>query len=213
MVALLYFSALQHMDASLASGIFFTYPAMVTLVTVFRGTPLNRLGYGGLGLTIAGSWLMLGKGEGGFSLTGLLMILASAGFYTAYILASSRWTQGISPTVSGAYVVTGAAAVYVVLAVFTGQAFPQPLAVAAGAGLAVMSTIVAMVAFLAGMARIGAIQAAILGLLEPVFTAIMAVLLIGESITGIQMAGMGLIVAGAVLAQIPDPARRVVEQA
>lgn len=67
MVSLLYFIALERIGASLATGLFYTYPAFVALVGVFRGEGLTRMGLAGLLLTGAGTWLLLGSDLGGFT--------------------------------------------------------------------------------------------------------------------------------------------------
>ncbi len=59
-----------------------------------------------------------------------------------------------------------------------------------------LATVSAIIFFFAGIARIGSTDAAMVAVLEPAFTVIGAGLLLGESLTGIQIVG-GLLVMGA----------------
>lgn len=214
MVALLYFTALQHIGASLATGLFYTYPAVVAVGGLLLGERLSRLGYGGLLLTAVGTWLLLDAGAGGgFTLQGAAMILAASVLYAVFIRISEPWSRGIPPVIATAHVVAGASLVYLVIALLTRQPIPGPGAFVAGAGLALCSTILAFITFFAGLPKVGATRAAIISNLEPVFTAILAVILLGEQLSFGQLTGIGLVVVGAVAAQVRDPGRLTVEQA
>ncbi|MDF2627007.1 MAG: multidrug transporter permease [Symbiobacteriaceae bacterium] len=205
-VSLLYFVALEHIGASLATGIFYTYPAFVAVAGLFRGEGLSRLGAAGLLLTVAGTWLLLSNDLGGFTWGGAALILCASLLYTLYILVSNAWTRGTPPTVSATYVTTGAALVYLLIAAVTQPPLPGAGAYLAGAGLALCSTILAMITFFAGLPRVGSTRAAIISTLEPVFTALLAVVALHEHLGVLQTLGTALVVAGAVAAQQKEPA-------
>lgn len=210
MVALLYFTALEHIQASLATGLFYTYPAMTAVIAVLRGEGPGKAGVAGLALTAAGTWMLLGKdlGNGGFTWQGALLILGGAVVYTGYMLLGNVWARGVSPTVSSAYMTTGSAAVYMVLALVTRPVMPGGGAYVWGAGMALVTTIFALITFWAGVPRVGTTRAAIISNLEPVFTAMLAVLLLGERLTLPQTLGIALVILGAVAAQLkeqPEP--------
>lgn len=214
MVSLLYFTALQHIDPSLATGLFYTYPAMVAVGGLFLGERLSRAGYGGLLLTAAGTWLLLDAGAGGgFTLKGATMILAAAVLYSIFIRVSEPWSKGIPAVLATAHVASGAALVYLGITLVTGQSMPGPGAFAAGAGLALCSTILAFITYFAGLPKVGATRAAIISNLEPVFTALLAFLLLGEQLGSGQVAGVALVVLGAVAAQVRERDPIAVEQA
>lgn len=208
MVSLLYFVALEHIGASLATGIFYTYPAMVALVGLARGEGLTRLGLAGLLLTAAGTWLLLGNNLGGFTWGGALLILCSAGLYALYIVVSDPWTRGTAPTVSATYVTTGAALVYAAIWIVIQPPLPSAGAYLAGGGLALCSTIFALITYFAGLPGVGSTRAAIISTLEPVFTALLAVLLLNEHLSMVQTVGILLVVAGAVAAQFKGQAEQ-----
>ena len=65
--------------------------------------------------------------------------------------------------------------------------------------IALVSTVVAMVGFFAGIQRLGAADAATLSTLEPVVTFVLAALFLGEAVTLLQGLG-GAVVLAAVIA-------------
>jgi drug/metabolite transporter (DMT)-like permease len=67
--------------------------------------------------------------------------------------------------------------------------------------IGIVSTFVAIQTFYAGARRIGAAQASLLSTVEPIWTISLAALLLGESLTLIQLVGGALILGGVVLAQ------------
>jgi drug/metabolite transporter (DMT)-like permease len=96
------------------------------------------------------------------------------------------------------------AATAAVLALLLG-ADPAPAAVpgaawAALVGFGVFSAF-AVVAFLGGARRIGAARAALVSTFEPVYTIVLATLLLGETLGPIQVLGGTLVVVGVVLAE------------
>jgi len=211
MVALLYFSALPHIDASMATGIFYLHPAMIAMVGLFRNEHMGRKGFLGLLLTGVGTWMLLGAGSGNFTLQGLIMILAAAALYAAYMIVGERWSQGVPPVRVSAHVTLGAALVYLAISLGTGQSVPSLPAIGAAAGLALCSTILALITLFAGLPIVGPTRAAIISTLEPVFTAVLAVPLLHESLTLVQSLGILLVVVGAITVQMRDRPPTVME--
>ena len=62
-----------------------------------------------------------------------------------------------------------------------------------------LSTVVAMITFFAGMARLGAADAATLSTLEPVVTVVLAATFLAEAVGGWQIAGGAIILAAVVV--------------
>ncbi len=207
----LFFSALQRMDASLLSLILYTYPVLVTVTAVLLGrdrlTPARTVA---LAAASGGTLLvLLGAGAVSFDPLGATLAFAAAVTYTAYILVSDAVVHRLAPVVLSTLVMTGAAAALGVRTVVTGG-------VDLGFGgrgwfwvvcIAVVSTVLAMLAFFAGLRRTGPSTAAILSTFEPVVTTGLAALVLGESLTAVQLAGALLVVSSAAVLQI-GPARR-----
>jgi drug/metabolite transporter (DMT)-like permease len=197
----LYFSALTLMDASLLSLILYTYPVMVTVVAVLLGRDrLTRRRAAALLVASGGTLLvLLGGGGAGFHPLAALLAFGSALTYTAYILVADTVVHRLPPVVLSTLVMAGAAATLGGRAVLTGD-------VDLGfsdvgwfwlACIAVVSTVLAMLAFFAGLTRTGPSTAAILSTFEPVVTTALAALTLGESLTPTQLVG-GLLVLSCV---------------
>ncbi len=88
---------------------------------------------------------------------------------------------------------------------------PAPAAVPGDAWIALngfgVFSAFAVVAFLAGSRRIGAARAALVSTVEPVYTIVLATLLLGESLDPIQVVGGALVVYGVLLAESGRPGR------
>ena len=66
-------------------------------------------------------------------------------------------------------------------------------------GIIFISTIIPVVAFLAGLERIGPINAAMLSTLEPIVTVLLAMWLFGDKLSPIALLGGGLILVAVIL--------------
>ncbi|WP_305785710.1 DMT family transporter [Symbioplanes lichenis] len=201
----LFFAALQRMDASLLSLILYTYPILVTVAAVLLGRDrLTRRRTLALVAASAGTLLvLLGAGGGTFDPAGTALAGAAAVVYTAYILVADTVVHRVAPVVLSALVMTGAAASFAVRAAVTGGVGTDfaPRGWFWLACIAVISTVVAMLTFFAGLGRIGPSAAAILSTLEPVVTTALAALTLVESLTPAQLAGGVLVLASVAVIQ------------
>ncbi|MBO3741692.1 DMT family transporter [Actinoplanes flavus] len=204
--ASLFFSALQLMDASLLALILYTYPAMVTVAAVLLGRDrLTPTRVAALTAASTGTLLvLLGAGGVSFHPAGALLALASAVTYTAYILVADTVVHRLAPLTLSALVMTGAAGTLAARALLTGGVDLD--FGAAGwfwlACIAVISTVVAMLTFFAGLQRTGPSTAAILSTFEPVVTSALAALVLGESLTPVQLAGGALVLSSVAVLQL-----------
>jgi len=215
--ASLYFSALRHMDASLLSLILYTYPVLVTVAAVVLGRDRLTPGRGIALVTASGGTLLVLLGAGGLraSPIGALLAFGAAVVYTAYILVADTVVHQLPPVVLSTVVMTGAAATFGVAALVTGDVhldFP----IRAWfwlAGIAVVSTVLAMLAFFAGLRRTGPSTTAIASTFEPVVTTGLATLVLGESLSPTQLAGAVLVLSSVVVLQVRRPRARVTSPA
>ncbi|MCO1655571.1 DMT family transporter [Pseudonocardia sp. S2-4] len=198
----LYFSALEVMDASLLALIFYTYPLLVTLGAVALGRDRLTARRAAALVAASGGTLLVLAGAGAQQIDpiGALMAFGTALAYTVYILVADTVVGRLAPVPLAALVMSGAALTLTARALATGG-------VELGFGLrgwfwlvciAVVSTVVAMLTFFAGLRRIGPSSAAILSTFEPVVTTALAALALGEFLTPVQLAG-GLLVLSCVV--------------
>jgi drug/metabolite transporter (DMT)-like permease len=197
-----FLASLQHIDAGLASLLLYTYPTLVLLgaIALRRERPTRRR-VAALAAASAGALLVLaGGGAGALDATGVALALAAAVAYTGYILSADRVAGATDPFLLTALIVTSAAVVTTGAALATGG--PQLDVTAGGwaavAGVALVSTVVPVVAFLLGLRRVGPATASIVSSVEPLVTVVLAMLVFGERLTGVQALG-GAFVVGAVV--------------
>jgi drug/metabolite transporter (DMT)-like permease len=206
--SLSYFTALTMASAGLVALLLYLYPVLVTVLAVLvlreRVTPVKVVA---LGLALAGSALTVVPALDGGQVGGIVLGLAAASIYAVYILVGSRVTPQAGAIGSSAVVMGAAAVVYALLAVAVRPALPETAAGwAAVVAIALLCTVVAIVAFFAGLARVGPADAATLSTLEPVVSLALAGLVLGEVLAPVQLAGGVLILAGVVtLARVAQP--------
>jgi drug/metabolite transporter (DMT)-like permease len=207
-VALLSFWGLERIPAAIYSPLFYTYPAMVALISMLMGERLPVSAWLAIGLATVGCTINAFAAGDRLVIANPLDIvfpLSAAGFYAIYLTQASRRTRHISGLTSGVISISSTLAVLLIVGAFvTGVKVPTTLnGWGVAVGIAIVSTVVAILAMFAGMARIGAARASILSTLEPVITVILATLLLKENLGIAQLGGGALIVLSALLLNMP----------
>jgi len=199
--SLSYFTALTMTSAALLGLLLYVYPAAVAVLARFMfGVPLTRARILSLVLAFLGAGLVALGPLGGGSWLGIGLGLLSALIYSFYILAATRVGRDVDALTSATVIATSAAVVFCALSAVRGVALPgTPAGWLGVVAISLISTVAAILAFMAGLARVGPTDAATLSTLEPVGTAVLAVLLLGESLAPLQIAGGALILLAALL--------------
>jgi drug/metabolite transporter (DMT)-like permease len=199
----MYFEAVDLIPAAAAAGLLYAYPTLVAVSQAGLGRErvTGRLWLALAGAT-AGTLLVLGASAQGLRPLGTLLAIGAALGYTVYLIVGHAVLARVPPLPATAVMTTGAAFTLTGLAVIQGQASPpaSPTGWLAVAGLAVLTTVVAVLALFAGMARIGPTRASVLNTVEPLVTAATAALVLGERLRMAQYLGIALIVAAAAAA-------------
>jgi drug/metabolite transporter (DMT)-like permease len=204
--ASLYFAALERLDAALVALVLYTFPVMVTVGAVLLGRERFAASRAvALATATVGTGLVLaGAGGLGFDGRGVLLAFGAAMTYTVYILVADTVLDRLAPVVLTTLVMTGAAVALAVRAAVSGR-----FAVSSDASgwvwigcIVVLSTVLAVLAFFAGLRRTGPSTASILSTFEPVVSAGLAALVLGELLTLVQLLGGLLVLSAAVIVQI-----------
>jgi drug/metabolite transporter (DMT)-like permease len=119
--------------------------------------------------------------------------------YTTYILAADLIVGRIDPFLLGALVATGAAATFLLAGATGGSLHFDSGGWIWIMAIALLSTVLPIVTFMLGMARVGASTASIVSTVEPVVTVALAVALFGDALGPLQALG-GVLVLAAVVA-------------
>ncbi len=204
-----YLYAVTRLGASVAALLLFTYPLMVVIAAVLLkrqrvGRPLLIA----FGLVAIGLLLVFASGTTGaqLDLFGVIAGVVSAVTYTIYILASEPLSRRTDPFLLMALALTGAAAATWIV-VFARGGVAVSSMIEAGPpllGLALLSTVVAAMAFLLGLKLVGASTAALLSCVEVVVACAVAAFALGDRLTTAQLMGCVVIVAAAVFLNLPQ---------
>jgi drug/metabolite transporter (DMT)-like permease len=196
--AVAYFRALETIPASVTSLVLYTYPMMVALLAALGG--LERLtvrsvlaalaAFAGCALTSTGA-----PAGARLPIAGIAWALGAALVYSSYLVLNSRFASDVPARILAQHLAEAAAVVAVGLALAGGGlALPaDPRAWLSVLGLGVVSTVVATIAFLAGMAVIGPVRASVLSSVEVIVTITLAATLLGERLSPRQWLGAALI--------------------
>jgi drug/metabolite transporter (DMT)-like permease len=193
--AFCYFSALRHATAGLTALLLYLYPSLVALTAAMLGR--QRLTWqkgAAIAASLAGVFLTVSDGLQG-SAAGVAFGVGAAVIYTIYILVGERVVGRTGSMPATTVIMLSAAAVFGIGVITEGPAWPGSQAGwLAMSGIALLSTVVAMVGFFAGMQRLGATDAATISTLEPVVTLLLAYAILGETLGMKQLAGAFLVV-------------------
>lgn len=199
-----YFSALERISAGTTGLLLYLAPAFVVLLAWAFGRRPQRTQLGAVALAGAGLALVIGlPSAADRDALGLLFGAGGGAAYALYLLAAERWLRGLPALACTAHMSLGAAAYFGALASFGGTlSVPDtPAQWGALAGMVVFPTLIATPALYGAVARLGAAQASLICTLEPLFTVLLAFLILDEPLRPTVLLGGGLILGGAVMAQ------------
>jgi len=201
-----YFTALKYASASLTALLLYTFPVIVTLIAaVWLHEPLTRRKVVALLLASAGLALTVGDALSG-SPVGIAFGLGAALIYSVYIAVGTKLTPQAGALPSATVVMLGGALTFLLVSLWQAPVMPHsPLGWMAIAAIGIMCSVIAALAFFAGLARVGASEAAMLSTFEPVVTVVLAACLLGERLSVSQCLG-GAVIIAAVLLLAKSPA-------
>lgn len=200
LIATLALSALHWIPAATEAFLFYTFPAWVAVFTAVRGIErIDRNRGTALVLALSGVAIMVGTPSAeSLNPVGVALALSAALVYAMYIPMLDTMQRGRPPLEVSQAIATGGALVFLVWSVSTGTLLESSSVRAIGSGVlqGVLST-GAFLGFLAGLAHLGPVRTAITSTIEPFWTALLGVLMLGQSIRPASYLG-GIAIMGAV---------------
>jgi drug/metabolite transporter (DMT)-like permease len=194
--------ALDYIPVGPLAFLFYTYPAWVALVAAVRRTEkLTSVRMIALTLALVGVTVMVGApSTDKLNPTGVILALGSALLYSVYLPSLEHIQQGLPALVSTFMLVTGAAVTFVIAALFASELYlPTGLLVWSDiVVLALVSTVIAFSALIKGLSVLGPVRTAIIATVEPFFTAMLGIAVLGNQLTMSTLLG-GILIAAAVL--------------
>ncbi len=196
-----YLGAIQYIPVSVAVLIFYTFPLMVALISrIVEQNPITFVKIVAILSAFIGLALALGVDRGiVLDWRGIAFALLGAVGAASLITISNHALQKTDTEAMNLHAITVAAILFVIFAVAKGGSVPE--IAWGGGGKVSLAGIVLAIGFLtmfAGIARIGSVKSAMLLNVEPLMTIGLAVGLLAERLTPMQVLG-AILVTGAII--------------
>lgn len=203
----LLFEAYNLMNVSLATLTYYTAPVLVLVLAPFvLKERQNSLAYVGMLVVVVGMLLVVGTdfGEGGVTVTGLVVGLGSAVFYAMLMLVNKK-ISGVSG-LNLTFIEIIIAAVILLPYVFaTSGGVPLPTdarGIFALIFLCTVNTGFACWLYFSSMNRLPAKAVALMGYFDPVSALVFSAVFLDERLSTVQFIGAVLVLAGALVGQL-----------
>ena len=203
-MTLLFFTSLRYLPAGLATIVLYTYPAFVVgLGAVALREPVRRRTLVALVLVVAGVALVVDADVADADLVGVGLALGAAGCYALYTAGSRSLSDALAPRALLVGVLAGTTATMVLWGLATGRlGLPRgPAEWGVTLGLALVGTVLPLLLFYEGVARLEAGRVGVVSTAEPLVTVLLGALLLGQAVTPAVAAGGALVLGGVVLVQ------------
>ena len=198
----LYLTAIKYASAGLVALLLYLYPFFVGILSIiFLREKITSIKIIALVLALTGAALTVGPvSPTSGQLIGALMAITAALIYSIYIIVGAGVMKHVTAVQSSTIIFASAGAVYGLLTFVNGARLPASNSGwLAMLGIIVVSTIIPVVTFLAGLERVGPTNAAMLSTLEPIVTVLLAAWLFGDKLLPIVLLGGGLILVAVIL--------------
>ncbi len=193
--------ALEYISVGPLAFLFYTYPAWVTLLAAARRTErLTILRVGALALALVGVTIMVGAPREKLNIIGVVLAVSSAILYSLYLPALEQLQRGMPAFLATFYLIAGSAIAFLLAALIRGEMHvPGDGTVWANILiLAVVSTVIAFSALIKGVSILGPVRTSIIATVEPFFTAILGMMVLGSQFTVSTLLG-GVLIGAAIL--------------
>ncbi|KAA0597232.1 putative blue pigment (indigoidine) exporter [Azospirillum lipoferum] len=183
----------------LPGGVAATVGAVQPLIVIalsrpLLGAPIRPLAVAAAMAGICGVALLVLKPSAALDGIGVLAALAGAGSMAAGTVLSRRWRPPVSPLTFTAWQLTAGGVLLVPVALLLEPALPVPTAanLLGFVYLGLIGAAMTYILWFRGLSRLEPSVVAPLGFLSPVMAVVLGWALLGQSLTGYQIAGMAL---------------------
>lgn len=183
----------------LPGGVAATVGAVQPLIVIalsrpLLGSPIRPLAVAAAMTGIGGVALLVLKPSAALDGIGVLAALAGAGSMAAGTVLSRRWRPPVSPLTFTAWQLTAGGVLLVPVALLLEPALPVPTAanLLGFVYLGLIGAAMTYILWFRGLSRLEPSAVAPLGFLSPVMAVVLGWALLGQSLTGFQIAGMAL---------------------
>lgn len=203
-VSLLFFLSMKYISPSLGSLILYTYPMLVSILSALilkeRFTMPKTIA---LFFSLVGCLLVIGTDFNAVDYRGVVLAFMTAIFFSIYIVGNKKILDGVEPIVSLAYMAAFSVVFFTLKSIWDGTLSFQysSVDVVSAVLLAIIPTLIGIMALFKALEILGASKSAIISSFEPVVTLLLAYALIGDRITFVQLVGGVFILSSVFIVQ------------
>jgi len=206
------YHAVEFLDVGLVLIILYSFPIGVALISYFkREILINFQQIACMFLLLFGLWTMIYEEGVSVNLYGLVISFAGLICFIFFIVSASKIADTIGSTVLNFYIcLIGLSVLLAVILLHSGITMSVPttligiLAVASNGVFFILSWVL----YFKGAKFIGATRASFLACLEPLFAALLAILLLGQLLSIKEWAGFFVILSSVLIFEILSGAKR-----
>lgn len=201
--------AIDRISSSLFVIILFTYPSLVVLYSTLAKKPIPWLTPLALPLSIIGLILAVSPFNGSLkidTLGFLITLLNSVGIGTYFILSSHFFEKQGSRMQGSLWVFIGSLIIGIIAIPFAAFRFPaNPIEWWLIIGYATLGTVIPIISANIGINLLGAAQASMTNVIQPIATVILSVLIFSDVMNFSQIIGSVLVIGSVILLQLHKP--------
>jgi drug/metabolite transporter (DMT)-like permease len=202
-MAFLLFSSYQHLPASIATIIFYTYPLLTYVFSILLKYEDFKIRKAAVYAFCLGGLLISIYSGGKMTTIGILLAFGAGLIYSIFILVSNTLVKEIPSLVSSTIICFTSGLTLLVLGAVKHQVSMQ-ISLHGWAiifTLALLSTVIPIVFFFNGIKIIGAANGALVSTIEPVTSIILSLFLFHDLLNGIQVLGIIVVLASTMVTQ------------
>ncbi len=196
--SLLYYTGLERVDAGVGQMVYSLYPFFLVIFLRLDGQRLSSLTLFRVILAIIAVALLTQAGDAPVDLGGLALMLGAGLAYALHLAIGQRVSYEMPAQTLTLYALTSMAVVVSVANLLAGWAPVPAAAWQPTLGLALV-TVASRLGMFLGVKRLGSMQTALIGITEILVTLLLALSLLGETLSSRQWIGAALLIGSLIL--------------
>ena len=197
LLIMLTYHAVDYLDVGLVMLILYCFPIGVAFISYLRGkTEILLIQWLSIFVLICGLYLMLSTGDKTLNLYGLFISFMGLLFFIAFIVTASDLTEQIGATTFNLYI-SLIGMVFLTVGFILPLGFEINLPLTNTGSLAIFANglfyVLSWVLFFKGASIIGATRSSMLACVEPLFAALLAIILLGQLLSVTEWIGFFIV--------------------
>ena len=197
LLIMLTYHAVDYLDVGLVMLILYCFPIGVAFISYLRGkTEILLIQWLSIVVLICGLYLMLSTGDKTLNLYGLFISFMGLLFFIAFIVTASDLTEQIGATTFNLYI-SLIGMVFLTVGFILPLGFEINLPLTNTGSLAIFANglfyVLSWVLFFKGTSIIGATRSSMLACVEPLFAALLAIILLGQLLSVTEWIGFFIV--------------------